>query len=212
MSYGLLCAICERPVNLEESKTDAHSHSVFGNCNVWTVELKKPRRLKPNWTPHLPSPMFANCSSSAIASQRFGPSEFKVYPVRPPWPARLVRANVRCKLFVAPRFKVSHHCIESLADRRISRVEDPCTLGAAPTTLSHLVEPDKLAQLSRIICSKTSLINLDHSTMRVRNVPLCSAIHLPTQQPADQKKENDQEYSQYGHTPCFCVFLLVIHP
>jgi len=49
-------------------------------------------------------------------------------------------------------------------------------------------------------------------TMRVREVLLCPAIHLPTQQPADQKKEDDQEHTQYSHTPCFGVFLLVIHP
>ncbi len=50
-------------------------------------------------------------------------------------------------------------------------------------------------------------------TMRVRKVLFCSAIHLPTQQPADQKKEDDQEDAQYSHTrPCFGVFLLVIHP
>src|SRR5579864_6868538 len=119
---------------------------------------------------------------------------------RGPWPARVVRANVRCKLLVALRFKVPHHCIESLADRRTSRVEDPCTLGTAPTALSQLVYPDKLARHGRIICSKTSLINFDHSTMRVRKVLLRSAIHLPTQQPADQKKkEDDQEHTQYGH-------------
>jgi hypothetical protein len=49
-------------------------------------------------------------------------------------------------------------------------------------------------------------------TMSVRKVLLCSTIHLPTQQPADQKKEDNQEYTQYGHTPCFGIFLLVIHP
>jgi hypothetical protein len=47
--------------------------------------------------------------------------------------------------------------------------------------------------------------------MRVHKVLLCSAIRLPTQQPADQKKENGQEHTQYGHTPCFGAFLLLIH-
>ena len=68
-----------------------------------------------------------------------------------------------CKLLVALRLKVPHHCIESLADRRISRAEDPCTLGATPTELSQLVYPHKLARHGRIICSKTSVINIDHS-------------------------------------------------
>jgi hypothetical protein len=49
-------------------------------------------------------------------------------------------------------------------------------------------------------------------TMRVWKVLLCSAIHLPTQQPADQKKEDDQEHTQYGHTPCIGPFLLLINP
>lgn len=44
MTYQLYCAICRRPVNIEESKTDEHGHAVHENCYVWTVELKKPRR------------------------------------------------------------------------------------------------------------------------------------------------------------------------
>jgi hypothetical protein len=39
MSYEPYCAICEQPVNLEESKTDEHGHAVHENCYVWTVEL-----------------------------------------------------------------------------------------------------------------------------------------------------------------------------
>jgi hypothetical protein len=42
MSYEPQCAICERPVNLQESKTDEHGHAVHENCYVWAVELKKP--------------------------------------------------------------------------------------------------------------------------------------------------------------------------
>jgi len=40
MSYEPYCAICEQPVNLEESKTDEHGHAVHENCYVWTVELR----------------------------------------------------------------------------------------------------------------------------------------------------------------------------
>ena len=55
MSYEPHCAICEQPVNLEESKTDEHGNAVHENCYVWTVELKKPRR---QITPMEPSPLF----------------------------------------------------------------------------------------------------------------------------------------------------------
>jgi hypothetical protein len=71
-------------------------------------------------------------------------------------------AGVRSKLLVATGLKVPHHSIDSLADRRISRVEDPSALGAAPTALSRLVYPHKLARHRRIICGKTSVINIDH--------------------------------------------------
>ena len=40
MSYEARCAICEQPVNLEESKTEEHGHAVHENCYVWTVQLK----------------------------------------------------------------------------------------------------------------------------------------------------------------------------
>jgi hypothetical protein len=46
MSYEAPCAICEQPVNLEESKTDEHGHAVHENCYIWTVELKKPGKRK----------------------------------------------------------------------------------------------------------------------------------------------------------------------
>lgn len=78
---------------------------------------------------------------------------------------------MRRKLFVALRLKVPHHCIESLADRRIIWVEDPCTLGAGPTALSRLVYPHKLAPHGRIICSKTSVINIDHPGHQLEQVP-----------------------------------------
>jgi len=55
--------------------------------------------------------------------------------------ARVVSANVRGKLLVAPRLKVPRRCVDSLADRRISSVEDPRTLGTAPTTKARLVYP-----------------------------------------------------------------------
>ena len=35
----------------------------------------------------------------------------------------------------------------------------------------------------------------------VRKVLLGSAIHLQTKQPADQKKEGDQEHAKYSHRP-----------
>ena len=35
----------------------------------------------------------------------------------------------------------------------------------------------------------------------VRKVLLGSAIHLQTKQPADQKKEGDQEHAEYSHRP-----------
>jgi hypothetical protein len=35
-------------------------------------------------------------------------------------------------------------------------------LGAAPTALSRLVYPHQLARHRRIICGKTSVINIDH--------------------------------------------------
>ena len=76
---------------------------------------------------------------------------------------------MRCKRLVALRLKVPHHFIESLADRRISRVEEPCTLGAAPTALSRLVYPHKFARHGRIICSKTRVINIDHSGRQLDN-------------------------------------------
>jgi hypothetical protein len=60
----------------------------------------------------------------------------------PMWACSAVfSANVRGKLLVALRLKVPRHCVESLADRRISSVEDPRTLGAAPTTKARLVYP-----------------------------------------------------------------------
>ena len=71
-------------------------------------------------------------------------------------------ADVRSKLLVATGLKVPHHDIESLADRQIGGVEDPCALGAAPTALSRLVYPHQLARHRRIICGKTSVINIDH--------------------------------------------------
>jgi hypothetical protein len=37
--------------------------------------------------------------------------------------------------------------------------------------------------------------------MYMRKVPLCSAIRLQTQQPADQKKEVDQEHAEFSHRP-----------
>ena len=46
MSYEPRCAICEQPVNLEESQTEEHGHAVHENCYVWTVQLKKPGRRK----------------------------------------------------------------------------------------------------------------------------------------------------------------------
>jgi hypothetical protein len=48
-------------------------------------------------------------------------------------------------------------------------------------------------------------------TMCVRKALFCSAIHLTTQQPADHKKGGDHDDTEYGHRPCFGVFL-VIHP
>jgi hypothetical protein len=80
---------------------------------------------------------------------------------------RVSSANVRGKLLVALRLKVPRHCIESLADRRISSVEDPPTLGAAPTTKARLVYPHQVARHGRIIYSKTSVINIDHSRFRL---------------------------------------------
>jgi hypothetical protein len=47
--------------------------------------------------------------------------------------------------------KVPHHCVERFADRRVSRVEDLCTLGTAPTTKARLVYPHQLARHGRII-------------------------------------------------------------
>jgi hypothetical protein len=46
MSYRPPCAVCEQPVNLEESKTDEYGHAIHENCYIWTVELKKPGRRK----------------------------------------------------------------------------------------------------------------------------------------------------------------------
>jgi hypothetical protein len=60
-------------------------------------------------------------------------------------------ANVRCKFLIGQRFKVTHHCVERFADRRVSRVEDLCTLGTAPTTKARLVYPHQLARHGRII-------------------------------------------------------------
>jgi hypothetical protein len=39
------CYICKESVNLEDSKTDEHGRAVHENCYVWTVVLKKPRRV-----------------------------------------------------------------------------------------------------------------------------------------------------------------------
>jgi len=39
------CAVCKESVNLEESRTDELGQAVHENCYVWTVELKKPRRV-----------------------------------------------------------------------------------------------------------------------------------------------------------------------
>jgi hypothetical protein len=41
MSYEPQCAICARPVNLQESKTDEHGHAVHENCYVWAVEIEE---------------------------------------------------------------------------------------------------------------------------------------------------------------------------
>lgn len=58
MSYQPHCAICERPVNLEESKTDEHGHAVHEDCYVWTAELKKPGRRLTQMDARPPSAMF----------------------------------------------------------------------------------------------------------------------------------------------------------
>jgi len=47
MSDTLICSICKQPVNLGECKTDEHGQAVHENCYIWTVELRKPRRRKP---------------------------------------------------------------------------------------------------------------------------------------------------------------------
>jgi len=62
------------------------------------------------------------------------------------WLTWVFCAKVRRKLPIAARLKVPHHCVESLADRRTRRAEDPCTLGAAPTTKARLVDPHQLAR------------------------------------------------------------------
>jgi hypothetical protein len=72
------------------------------------------------------------------------------------WFARVFCAIVRRKLFVSPRLKVTLHQVESFADRRTRRVEDPCTVGAAPTTKARLVYPHHLAlgwELGFMLCS-----------------------------------------------------------
>ena len=43
-NWLLRCAICSKPVTLEESKTDERGLAVHENCYVWTVALKKPRK------------------------------------------------------------------------------------------------------------------------------------------------------------------------
>lgn len=60
-------------------------------------------------------------------------------------------ANVRRKLLVAMRLKVLLHFVESLPFRRTGRVEDPCTLGTAPTTKALLVFPHQLARHRSIV-------------------------------------------------------------
>jgi hypothetical protein len=66
MSYTPLCAICNVPVNLEESKTDECGHAVHENCYVWTVELKKPERRMTKIDAHLRH----LCSEPAALSRR----------------------------------------------------------------------------------------------------------------------------------------------
>jgi hypothetical protein len=55
-----------------------------------------------------------------------------------PW---VCLANVRSELFVAALLKVLHHRIHTVSDGRTRRVEDPCTLGTAPTAKARLVHP-----------------------------------------------------------------------
>jgi len=52
-------------------------------------------------------------------------------------------ANVRCKLPIAPQFKVPHHFIERLARGRAGRVEDPGALGATPTSKTLPFNPNQ---------------------------------------------------------------------
>jgi hypothetical protein len=54
--------------------------------------------------------------------------------------------NARREFLVAARLKTTHHRVERLADGRTRRVEDPCTLGTAPTTKARLVYPHQLAR------------------------------------------------------------------
>lgn len=58
MSYRPICAICQEPVGLEESKTDEHGKEVHENCYVWTVELKKPSKGILQMDTRPTSPMF----------------------------------------------------------------------------------------------------------------------------------------------------------
>jgi hypothetical protein len=59
MSYEARCAICEQPVNFEESKTEERGHAVHENCYVWTVQLISREDEKNKCTPvhHRQSPL-----------------------------------------------------------------------------------------------------------------------------------------------------------
>jgi hypothetical protein len=70
MSYEPRCAICEQPVNLEESKTEEHGHAVHENCYVWTVQLKKPGRRKNQMYARPPSPITPACALSCKDAQQ----------------------------------------------------------------------------------------------------------------------------------------------